>query len=176
MNYLSECWNFSHSPNFHASLRVMSTLEVLSCQFAVLFFHVTNSFILLFLLSLLIYSFSSFHTSFSRCSLSDCMSPQFSWTLLNSLADLNNDVVQMVSILPDISKSSSPVPIHLVTVPIAQITIGITVTSMFYSIFNSLARSRYLSLFFIFFQFDSVVCRDSKVHNSAISFFLVNYY
>ena len=41
----------------------------------------------------------------------------------------------------------------LVTVPKAPITIGIIVTSMFHSFFNSLARSRYLSLFSHSFSF-----------------------
>ena len=42
--------------------------------------------------------------------------------------------------------------------------------------FNSLARSRYLSFFFAFFQFYSVVSRDSKVDNFADSLFFVDYY
>ena len=51
----------------------------------------------------------------------------------------------MVSTRPPTSKSSSPFSNHLVTVPNAPITIGIIVTCMFHSFFNSLARSRYLS-------------------------------
>ena len=79
-------------------------------------------------------------------SLSD-KSPEVSWTLLSILADLNNVVVWMVSTRPIISKSSSPFTNPLVTVPRAPITIGIIVTFMFYSFFNSLAKSRYLSFF-----------------------------
>ena len=41
---------------------------------------------------------------------------------------------------------SSPLSNSLVTVPNAPITIGIIVSCMFHSFFNSLARSRYLSL------------------------------
>ena len=80
-------------------------------------------------------------------SLSDSKSPQFSRTLLSILAVLNNAVVWMVSTRPPTSKSSSPFSNPLVTVPNAPITIGIIVTRMFYSFFNSLARSRYLSFF-----------------------------
>ena len=71
-------------------------------------------------------------------SLSDSKSPQVSMTLHNILADLNNAVVWMVSTHPFISKSSSLFINPLVTVPRALITIGITVTLMFYSFFNSI--------------------------------------
>ena len=42
-----------------------------------------------------------------------------------------------------------------------------------HSFFSSLIGSRYISLFFLFFQFYSVVSRHSKVHNftSCLSFF-----
>ena len=59
----------------------------------------------------------------------------------------------MVSTRPVISKSSSPCTNPLVTVPRAPITIGIIITFMFHSFFNSLARSRYLSLFSHSFNF-----------------------
>ena len=52
----------------------------------------------------------------------------------------------MVSTCPPTSKSSSPFNNPLVTVPNEPITISIIVTSMFHRFFNSLARSRYLSL------------------------------
>ena len=80
-------------------------------------------------------------------SLSDSKSSQVSRTLLSILAVLNNAVVRMVSTRPPTSKSSSPFSNHLVTVPNAPITIGIIVTCMSHSFFNSLARSRYLSFF-----------------------------
>ena len=86
-------------------------------------------------------------------SLSDWKSPQVSRTLLSILAVFNNAVVWMVSTRPPTSKSSRPFSNPLVTVPKAQITIGIMVTLMFHSFFNSLARLRYLSLFSRSFSF-----------------------
>ena len=53
----------------------------------------------------------------------------------------------MVSTGPPTSKSSSPFSNPFDTVPNAPITIGLIVTSMFHSFFNSLPRSRYLSFF-----------------------------
>ena len=106
-------------------------------------------------------------------SLSDSKPPQVSRTLLSILAALNDAVVWMVSTRPLISKPSSPCTNPLVTVPRVPITIGITVTFMFHSFFNSLARSRYLSFFsLIHIYFD--VCRDSNVPNSASSLFLLS--
>ena len=86
-------------------------------------------------------------------SLSDSKSPLVSRTLLSIRAVLNNAVVWMVSTCPPTSKSSSPFSNPLVTVPNAPITIGIIVTCMFHIFFNSLARSRYLSLFSHSFSF-----------------------
>ena len=80
-------------------------------------------------------------------SLSDSKSPQVSRTLLTILAVLNNVVVGMVSTRLPTSKSSSPFSNPLVTVPNAPITIGIIVTCMFHSFFNSLERSLYLPFF-----------------------------
>ena len=68
-------------------------------------------------------------------------------TLLGIIAVLNNAVVWMVSTRPPTSMSSSPFSNPLVIVLEAPITIGIIVTCMFHSFFNSLARSRYLSFF-----------------------------
>ena len=82
-------------------------------------------------------------------SLSDSKSPQVSRTLLSILAVLNNAVVWMISTRPPTSKFSSPFSNPLVIVPKAPITIGIIVTFMFHSFFNSLARSKYLSFFYI---------------------------
>ena len=106
---------------------------------------------------------------------SDSTSPQVSWTLFSILALLNNAVVWMVSTRLPTSKSSTPFSYPLVTVLKAPITIGIIVTFMFHSFFNSLARSRYLSFFFTLFQFYSVVSRNSKVDNFAYSLFVVDY-
>ena len=86
-------------------------------------------------------------------SLSDSKSPQASRTLLSILAVLNNAVVWMISTRPPTSNSSNPFSNPLVTVPNAPITIGIIVTCMFHSFFNSLAKSRYLSFFSHSFSF-----------------------
>ena len=59
----------------------------------------------------------------------------------------------MVSIHQPTSKSFSLFNNPLVIVPKAPITIGIIVTCMFHSFFNSLARSRYLSFFSHSFSF-----------------------
>ena len=84
--------------------------------------------------------------------LSDSKSPQVSWTLLSILSVFNNDVWDVSTRLPK-SKSSRPFNNHLVTVPKTPITIGIIVTFLFHSFFNSLARSTYLSLFSHSFNF-----------------------
>ena len=80
-------------------------------------------------------------------SLSDNKFSRVSRTLPSILSDINNAVVWTVSIRPVISKSSSPCNNPMVTVLRAPITIGIIVTFMFHSLFNSLARSKYLLLF-----------------------------
>ena len=85
--------------------------------------------------------------------LSDSKSPQVSRTLLSILAVFNNAVVWMVSTWPPTSKSSRPFNNPSVSVPKAPITIGVIVTFVFYSFFNSLARSWYLSLFSHSFSF-----------------------
>ena len=107
----------------------------------------------------------SFSHQFGRMvlywSLSDCKSPQISRTLLSILAVLNNAIVWKVSTRPPNSKSSGPFNNPLVTVPKAPITIGIIVTFLFQSFFNSLARTRFLS-FFPLSLFYSMVNRDSK--------------
>ena len=77
-------------------------------------------------------------------SLSDSKSPQVSRTLLSILAILSNTLVWIVSTRPPNSKSSRPFNNPLIIVLKAPITIGTIVTFMFYSFFNSLARSRYI--------------------------------
>ena len=89
--------------------------------------------------------------------LSDSKSPQVSRTLLSILAVFNNAVVWMVSTWPPTSKSSRPFNNPLVAVPKVPITFGIIVTFMFHIFFNSLARSRYLSLFSQFRVFHTSV-------------------
>ena len=76
--------------------------------------------------------------------LRDSKSPQIPSTILSILADLNNAVVWRVPTRPVISKLFSPCTNPIVTVPRATIAIGIIVTFMFHSFFNSLARSRLL--------------------------------
>ena len=86
-------------------------------------------------------------------SLSDSKSPQVSRTRFRILAVLSNAVIWIVSTRPPTSKSSRPFNNPLDIVPKAPITIGTIVTFMFYSFFNSLARSRYLSFFSHSFRF-----------------------
>ena len=63
----------------------------------------------------------------------------------------------------------------LVTVPKAPITIGIIVTFMFHSFFQFSSKFEVLITLFTFFQFYSVISRDSKVDNFAdfLSFFFL---
>ena len=86
-------------------------------------------------------------------SLNDSKSPPVSRTFLSILAILNNVAVWMVSTCSLTSNSSSPFNNPLVTVSNAPITIGIIVTFMFHSFFNSLVRLRYLSFFSLSFSF-----------------------
>ena len=90
-------------------------------------------------------------------------------SLLSILAVLNNAVVWMVSTRPPAFESSSPFSNPLVTVPNAPITIGIIVTCMFHSFFQFPSKVVVLILLFTFFQFYSVVSRDSKVDYFASS-------
>ena len=63
------------------------------------------------------------------------------------------------------------------TVPKAPITSGTIVTFKFHSFFQFPSKVEVLILLFTFFQFYSVVSRDSKAHNFANSlFFLFDYY
>ena len=92
-------------------------------------------------------------------------------TLLSILANLNSAVVWMVSTHSLISKSSSLFTTPLVTVPRPPVIIGTTVTFMFHSLsfFPFPSKVQVLILLFAFFQFYSMVNRDSKGHNSASS-------
>ena len=117
-------------------------------------------------------------------SLSDSKSSQVSRTLLSILAVFNNAVVWMVSSRPPTSKSSRPFYNSLVTVPKAPITIGIIVTFMFHIFFfNSLTRSRYLSLFSHPFSFIlwsatklSTLLSQQSRQFCRFFFFVVDYY
>ena len=77
-------------------------------------------------------------------------SPQVARTLLSVLTIFNNAIVWIVSTRPPTSKSSRPFNNPLVSVPKAQITIGIIVTFMFHSFFNSLAKLLLLLLLLLF--------------------------
>ena len=104
-------------------------------------------------------------------SLSDSKSLQVSRTLLSILVVLNNAVLWMVSTRPPTSKFSCPFNNPFVTVPKAPITIGIIVTSMFHSFFNSLARQRYLSFFSHSFSFMLWSAGTAKTKILQILFF-----
>ena len=105
--------------------------------------------------------------------LSDSKSPQVSRTLLSILAVFNNAVVWMVPTRPPTSKSSRPFNNHLVTVPKAPITIGIIVTFIFHSFFNSLARPRYLLLLLLLLIFIFIFIKIAN--HSTITGTLVEY-
>ena len=109
--------------------------------------------------------------------LSDSKYPQVSRTLLSILVVFNNAVIWMVSTRLPTSKYSRPFSNPLVTVPKAPITIDIIVSFIFYSYFNSLAMSRYLSLFshsFSFILWSAGTAKSTILH---IFFFLcVDYY
>ena len=99
-------------------------------------------------------------------SLSDSKSPQVSRILLSILIVLINAVVWMVTT----SKSSRLFNNSLVTVPKTPIINGIIVT-MFHFFFSIPWQGRGTYPFFTFFQFYSVVSRDSKVNNFENSLF-----
>ena len=106
--------------------------------------------------------------------LSDSKSPRVSRTLHSILAVFNNAVVWKVITRPSTSKSSRPFDNLLVTVPKAPITIGIIVTFMFHSFFQFSCKVKVLISLFTFFQFYSVVSRDSNCRQFCrFSFFLL---
>ena len=106
------------------------------------------------------YYYYYLHLSFShqltllvlQWSFSDSNSPQLPRTLLTILALRNNVVVWMIPLVRQLSSPAIPLT-PLVTVTNALITIGMIVTCIFHSFFNSLARSRYLSFFSHSFSF-----------------------
>ena len=79
----------------------------------------------------------------------------------------------MVSTRLPTSKSSRPFENLLVSVPKAPIPIGIIVTFMFHSFFNSLKRLRYLSFFSHAFSFILWSARTAKSTILQILFFLL---
>ena len=102
----------------------------------------------------------------------------FNWSLRDSKSPGLFSVFWPFSIMsyfgwsPCIPLFSSP-PVPLVNVPKAIITIGRIVTFLFHSFFQFPRKFQILILLFIYFQFYSVVSRDSNVHNFAISLFLL---
>ena len=101
------------------------------------------------------------------------MSTQVSRTLLSILAVLSNAVIWIVSTRPPTSKSSMPFNNPLVIVPKAPITIGTIVTFMVRS-FSIPSKVEVLIPLFTFFQFYSMVSRDSKVYNWANYLFFLS--
>ena len=79
----------------------------------------------------------------------------------------------MVSSRPPTSKSSRPFSNPLVTVPNAPITIGVIVTCIFHSFFNSRARSRYLAFFSHSFSFILWSAGTAKSTILQVLFFLL---
>ena len=113
------------------------------------------------------YSLRVFHLS-----LSDSKFLQVSRTLLSILADLRNAVVWMVFTRPFISLSSSPFTDLLVTVLRAPITIGIIIYYFHVpQFFQFPSKIKVLILLLTFFQFYTVVIRNSKIYNFASSLF-----
>ena len=106
-------------------------------------------------------------------SFSDSKSPQVSRTLLSILAVLSNAVIWRVSPHQPTSKSPRPFNKHLVMLPKAPFTIGTIVTFMFHSIFNCLARSRYLSFCSHSFSFIMWSARTAKSTVLQILYFLL---
>ena len=106
-------------------------------------------------------------------SLRDSKSPQVSRTLLSILTVFNNVVVWMVSTRSPTSKSSRSFNNPVVTVPKAPIAIGIIVTFMFHNFFNSLARSRDLSLISHSFVLFCGLPRQQSQQFCRFSFFLL---
>ena len=91
-------------------------------------------------------------------------------TLLSNLADLNNAVVWMVSILPPIFNCSNPHSSPLGTVAGAPTTTGITVFLIFHFFFLVLWQGLIIYLF-TFFYFHSVVRWNGKIHKMTGSVF-----
>ena len=110
-----------------------------------------------------------------QCSLSDSKSPQVSRILHGILADLNNTVVGIVFTHSLICKFFSPFIKHLVTVPRAPMTRGITTTFIFdwFFFFNSLARSTYLSFFSLSVNFILWPAGTVTSINRQVLFFLL---
>ena len=128
------------------------------------------SLIKLFIVSIVILFFYSFHASVRKWYLTGVWvttslfkSP---WIFLCILADLRNAVVWMDCIPSLIYKSSSSFTNTYVIVPRASIIIGITVTT----VFSFPSGTVFISLF-TFLQFHPEVSLNGKSHHSADSLF-----
>ena len=89
---------------------------------------------------------------------------QTSRSLLNILADFNNSLVWMASILLLVFNSARLFSEFLRIVSRTLTTISIPVTLIFWS---SLARSRYLAIFSFSFIFPSMVCWNSEIYEMS---------
>ena len=103
--------------------------------------------------------------------LSDSKSHHVSRSLLSILAVHNNPVVWKLSTRPPTSKFSRSFTNPLFTVRKAPITIGIIVTFLFHSFFNSQARSMYSSFFSHYFSYSLSSARTAKMTILQIFFF-----
>ena len=101
-------------------------------------------------------------------------SPHVSRTPPGILADLNNPIVWIVSILPLISISFNLSSKSFGTVPNAQITIAAIVTLMFHSFFNSLAKSMDLLIFSLSFIINPSVSTSNSALFSYRSVFTIS--
>ena len=100
---------------------------------------------------------SCFLLLFFNWTLSDSKSLQISRTLQSILADLNNAVVWIVSILPLTYSFLNLFPRPFGNIPMALITIGITVTFMCHSFFLPSGKIQVFVCLFAFFHFHSTV-------------------
>ena len=99
---------------------------------------------------------------FFPLSLSDSKFPQVSRTLLSILTDRKDAVVWNVSFVSFVSCSPNLSSKSLRTVTSAPTIIGITVASIFYWYFSSLARSKYVSIFSFSFTLTQWSNRTAK--------------
>ena len=107
-----------------------------------------------------------FHWSYNK-------TPQILRALLSILADLNNTVFWIVSILPLVSNSLNPLSKALWTVPSAPTTIGIIVTLMFYNnFFLFLWQGRSMSIFLLSLIFTLWSVGTAKPTKGQFLFFL----
>ena len=83
-------------------------------------------------------------------------------TLLSILADLNNSVVWIVSARSSIFDSSKSFTKPLWIIQSVPVTIRITVTFMLHTLFSSLARFKYLSLFSYFVIFLTLYSAETE--------------